>query len=111
MERELFLDGEHSRVHLLRFNVLGVGALSVVPDISEHTVVPIRDGAQRLVVALGALVQGLQLVTFGLNLLELRPLLGEQGLVAGDGGSVLGILSLELGKVLLLPLLLLCPPS
>ena len=111
VEWEPFLDGDHGRVHLLRFNVLGVGALSVVPDISEHTVVPIRDGAQRLVVALGALVQGLQLVTFGLNLLELRPLLGEQGLVAGDGGSVLGILSLELGKVLLLPLLLLCPPS
>ena len=111
VERVPVLQVEDSRVHGLAFDVLEVGALPVVPDISEHAVVPVRDGAQCLVVALGALAEGLQLVTFGLNLLELRPLLGEQGLVAGDGGSVLGILSLELGKMLLLPLLLLCPPS
>ena len=111
VERVPVLQVEDSRVHGLAFDVLEVGALPVVPDISEHAVVPVRDGAQCLVVALEVLVEGLQLVTFGLNLFELHPLLGEQGLVAGDGGSVLGILSLELGKVLLLPLLLLCPPS
>ena len=110
VERVPVLQVEDSRVHGLAFDVLEVGALPVVPDISEHAVVPVRDGAQCLVVALGALVEGLQLVTFGLHLLELRPLLVEQGLVAGDNGSVLGILSLELGKELLLPLLLRLPP-
>ena len=111
VERVPFINSEHSRVHVQRFNVPRVVARLVVPDISEHVVVLVRDGAQCLVVALGALVEGLQLVTFGLHLLELSPLLGEQCLVAGDDGSVLGILSLELGKVLLLPLLPLCPPS
>ena len=57
VERMPFLDGNHRRVHLQRFNVLRVVALVVVPDISEDTVVPISDGAQCLVVALDALVE------------------------------------------------------
>ena len=110
VKREPFHEGDQSRVHLQRFNVLGIGALPVIPDISEHSVLPVRDGAQCFVVALGAHVEGLQLDTFGPHLLELGPLLVEQGLVAGDGGSILGILSFKLGKVLLLLLLILRTP-
>ena len=110
VEREPFLEGDYSRVHVKRFKVPGLGALPVVPDISEHTIVPVRDGAQCRVVTHGALVEGFQLVMFGLNLSELRPLLVEQGPVAGDDGSILSILFLEVVKELLLPLLLRLPP-